>query len=109
VDAASSAASGIASTQYREAVAPLAEAFAKVEAGTSDGARAAKTIRDAMVAIKSPAWKAMLLERIARPIETASSTDSATKNEFYWQTTALEVLGEMRDPSATKAIVKVLM
>jgi hypothetical protein len=101
------AAHGVAASHHQESAASLGEAFAKLEAGAPQSARAGKTVRLAMVALKNPGWKAMLIDKMGHPIESAAST--GYKNELYWQGTAAEVLGEMGDAGATRALVKIMM
>jgi hypothetical protein len=67
-----------------------------------------------MLALKSPGWKTLLIERVGRPLEKPAGASDAAKstayeNELFWQTTSAEVLGELRDVSATKSLLKVLM
>jgi HEAT repeat protein len=88
----------------------LADVFAKLEAGTNESAKAGKKVRDAMIALKSPTWTSMLIDEISRPIEAPASTDSANYLSQVWrQTTAAEVLGEIRDPAATKPLIKIMI
>jgi hypothetical protein len=108
------AALGIGTTMYQEGAPALGEAFAKLEAGTPKGSNAAKNVQGAMIALKNPAWKALLLERVARPLEKPAGASDGAKtkayqNELFWQTTSAEVLGEMRDATAIKALLKVLL
>ena len=103
---------GIGATAYREGASALGETFAKLEAGTPKGSKASKNVRAAMIALKDPAWKNLLLERVARPLQkpdgASDTAKTAYQNEVYWQTTSAEVLGELRDASTTRALVKVL-
>jgi hypothetical protein len=108
------AALGIGDAVYQEAAPALGEAFTKLEAGTPKGSKAGKNVQAAMLALKSPAWKALLLERVGRPLERPAGASDAAKstayeNELFWQTTSAEVLGELRDASATKSLLKVLL
>jgi hypothetical protein len=104
---------GVGATTYREGAAALAEAFTKLEAGTPKGAKASKNVRAAMMTIKDPAWKPMLLERVGRPVQKPDGTSDAAKmayqNELFWQTTSAEVLGELHDGPTTRALLKVLL
>jgi HEAT repeat protein len=108
------AALGIGATVYQEGAPALGEAFTKLEAGTPKGSKAGKNVQAAMLALKNPAWKALLLERVARPLEKPAGGSDAAKttayrNELYWQTTSAEVLGELRDATTTKSLLKILL
>jgi HEAT repeat protein len=108
------AALGIGATVYQESAPALGEAFAKLEAGSPKGSNAAKNVQAAMFALKNPAWKALLLERVARPLEKPAGASDAAKtrayqNELFWQSTSAAVLGELRDAAATRALLKVLL
>ena len=108
------AALGMGATKYRAGAAALGQAFAKLEAGSVERKAAPGNVGAAMIALKDPAWKAMLLEKISRPVEKpAGSSDGAKsaayQNELFWQRTSAEVLGEIRDAGAIKDLLKVLM
>jgi hypothetical protein len=108
------AALGIGATGYQEGAPALGEAFTKLQAGTPKGSLAGKNVQAAMLALKNPVWKSLLLERIARPLEKPAGSSDAAKttayqNELFWQTTSAEVLGELRDATATKSLLKVLL
>jgi hypothetical protein len=100
--------------KLEEGAPALGAAFVKLQAGTLKGSQAYKNLHDAMLQLKSPSWKAMLLERINRPIDKPAGKDDAAKvtayqNELFWQTTAAELIGEVRDANATRALLKVVM
>jgi hypothetical protein len=108
------AALGIGAIVYQEGAPALGEAFAKLEAGTPKGSKARKNVQAAMLALKNPAWKSLLLERVGRPLEKPAGASDAAKttayqNELFWQTTSAEVLGELQDASATKSLLKILL
>jgi HEAT repeat protein len=101
---------GVAGSRYQESAPALADVFAKFEAGTNEGAKTGKMVKRAMIALKNPTWTSMLIDKIGRPIEGPASTDSASyRSQVWWQTTAAEVLGEIRDPAATKPLTKILI
>jgi hypothetical protein len=55
----------------------------------------------------------MLRDRMSRPIQKPDGASDAAKtayqNEVYWQTTSAELLGELHETPATKALLKVLL
>ena len=108
------AAPAIGALKLQDAAQALGEAFVKLQAGTQKGSQAYKNVHDAMLQLKSPVWKPVLLERLARPIEIPSGASDATRvapfqNELFWQTTSAELLGELREPSAVKPLLKIVM
>jgi hypothetical protein len=103
------AALGIAATRHDESAGALGEAFTKLDAGKGQGAEAQKSVRDAMLALKNPAWKSMLLERIRHPLPRETEQSSAHRNERFWQTTAAEVLGEIGAADAVMPLLDVVV
>jgi HEAT repeat protein len=108
------AAPAIGATKLQEGAPALGEAFVKIEAGTQKGSQAYKNVHDAMIQLVSPSWKGLLVERLNRKIDKPggagdSGKVTAYQNELFWQTTAAEILGELRDPSAVKPLFKVVM
>lgn len=108
------AAPAIGALKLEDAAPALGEAFVKLQAGTQKGSQAYKNVSEAMLALKSPSWKGMLLERINRPMErvvAGASPDKITafQNEQFWQVTAAQLLGELKDAAAVKPLLKVVM
>ena len=103
------AALGIAATRHDESAAALGEAFTKLDAGSPHGADAQKSVRDAMIALKNPAWRLTLLEHIRRPMGRETEQSSAHRNERFWQTTAAEVLGELGAADAVMPLLDVVV
>jgi HEAT repeat protein len=99
--------------KYEEAAPALGEAFAKIEAGSPKGSAAGASVYGAMVKLKSPAWKPILLEKIGCPLERPRSGDAEKKalyqTQLFWQQTSADVLGALGDATATKPLLKVLM
>src|SRR5262249_47659934 len=88
--------------------------FAKLEAGTLKGSQAYKNVHDAMLQLSSPSWKALMIERLAHKIDKPSGAGENAKvttyqNELFWQTTAAEILGELKDPAGIKPLFKTMM
>ena len=104
---------GIGGAVYQEGAPALGEAFAKLEAGTPKGSRAAENLHDAMLTLKNPTWTTMLLERLDHPMQKPDAASDSAKiayqNELFWQTTSAELVGELHDPAATKTLLKVIM
>src|SRR6185295_6481047 len=108
------AAPAIGATKLEEGAAAMGQAFVKLEAGTQKGSQAYKNVHDAMVQLSSPQWKGIIVERLSRQIDKpAGAGDSgkvaAYQNELFWQTTAAEIAGELRDPAAVKPLFKIVM
>lgn len=106
------AAPAIAALKLEDGAQPLADAFLKLQAGTPKGQSAYRNLHDAMLALKSPSWTPMLLERLNRPIQRPDGTEAgktAFQNELFWQTTSAKLLGELREASAIKPLFKTVM
>jgi hypothetical protein len=108
------AAPAIGALKLEEAAPALGEAFTKLQAGTQKGSQAYKNLHDAMVALLSPSWKGLMIEKLGRKVDKPAGAGDSGKvaeyqNEQFWQTTAAEILGELRDPAAVKPLFKVLM
>ena len=108
------AAPAIGATKLEEGAPALGQAFVKLEAGTQKGSQAYKNVHDAMIPLASPSWKPIIVERLNRRIDKpAGAGDNAKvaayQNELFWQTTAAELAGELRDAGAVKPLFKVVM
>jgi HEAT repeat protein len=103
------AALAIGSTRYQEGASALGEAFGKIDASTPEGDEARKNVVTAMVALKSASWKAMLVERLRRPLPNDDDVSSARRSESFWQSKAAEILAEIGDPGATEPLLGVLV
>jgi len=108
------AAGAIGATKLEEGATALGQAFVKLEAGTRKGALTYKTVHDAMLALSSPGWKPMILERLGRRmVKPSGAGDEASviafQNELFWQATAAELAGEIRDLAAVKPLFKIIM
>lgn len=104
----------IGAAKLEDAAEALGQAFVKLQAGTQKGSQAYKNVSEAMLALKSPSWKTLLLERINRPMEKPAgrgdeSKVAAYQNEQFWQVTAAQILGELRDKDAVRPLLKVVM
>ncbi|HMI86854.1 MAG TPA: hypothetical protein VK550_22325 [Polyangiaceae bacterium] len=108
------AAAAVGALKFEEAAPALGEAFAKVKAGTPGGAAASKSIRRAMLQLKSAAWKPLLLEKIGAPMDRPPRSADADQlaryqAQIFWQQTSAELLGAFGDASAVAPLLKVLM
>jgi len=108
------AAGAMAATKLEDGVAALGQAFLKLQAGSLQGARASKNVHDAMVSLASPSWKDLILDRLSRRLIRPSGAGDATavagyQNELFWQTTAVDLAGELRDVTTVKPLFKVVM
>src|SRR5882724_474980 len=109
------AAPAIGATKLEEGASALGQAFIKLEAGTQKGSQAYKNVHDAMIQLASPSWKSIIIERLNRRIDKPSGATgenakvAAYQNELFWQTTAAELAGELRDPASVKPLFKCVM
>jgi len=108
------AAPAIGALKLEEAAPALGDAFVKLEAGTQKGSQAYKNVHDAMLQLVSPSWKGLMIERLGRKMDKPAGAGDSGKvteyqNEQFWQTTAAEILGELKDPGAVKPLFKAVM
>ncbi len=93
-------------------------AFEKLEAHTLLGGVTYRDYSEAMVKAPSPGWSSSLVGLLGQPMADPSSakTKEAAKDmidpfrdQQFWQVTAAQVLGELRDPAAVEPLMKVLL
>jgi HEAT repeat protein len=92
----------------------MGQAFVKLEAGTQKGSQAYKNLHDSMLQLLSPSWKALMMERLNRPMSRPADKSTpekvdAYRTELFWQTTAAEILAELKDPASVKSLFKVFL
>ncbi|MBM4361770.1 MAG: HEAT repeat domain-containing protein [Deltaproteobacteria bacterium] len=92
----------------------LGQAFDKLKAASKDGAIAYRDLNEALLASPSKSWSGLLRMKLAADIERpADGKDAAAvekfKNELFWQNTAAQLLGELRDESAVEPLVKIML
>jgi hypothetical protein len=87
--------------------APLLKAFGRFHASRPKAQGHAHAVHDAMLAIADPAWEPALIEAIRRPVDPASP--DAFKDELFWQSTAIELLGNLRSAAAIRPLLGVMV
>ena len=92
-----------------EAAGPLLEAFLKVKPSDPKSGPAYLDVKDAMLVLVDPSWKAKLIDTLNRPVNTKEVQEG--RNDVYWQTVAAEVLGEMgsKASDASKPLLKIVI
>ena len=93
---------------------PLLQAFLKLQAHTMLGGITYRDMNDAMLADPQKSWSGpliTLLDAEIKPPKNAKERDAidAYRDQLFWQTTASEVLGELRDASAVQPLMKVML
>lgn len=81
--------------------------FAKFKPSKSKLQGSFKGLHDVVLEIKSPSWGAKAAELLAAPVD--DSTDSKLDEIMFRQLTAVQLLGELKDPATVPALVKVLL
>ncbi len=93
-------------------------AFEKLEAHTMLGGVTYRDYSEAMVKAPSPAWSSSLIGMLGQPMadpQTAKTKEAAKdmvdpfRDQQFWQVTASQVLGELKDPAAVEPLMKVLL
>ncbi len=93
---------------------PLLQAFLKLKAHTMLGGVSYRDMNEAMVADPQKSWSGPLTTLLAaeiKPPKNAKDHDAidSYRDELFWQTTAAQVLGELKDPSAVEPLMKVML
>ncbi len=93
---------------------PVLEAFQKLKASTMLGGVTYKDYTDGMVKTADKSWVGPLIKMlepdIVRP-QSAKDKDKIDdlKNQQFWQITAAQVLGELKDPQAVEPLMKMVL
>jgi HEAT repeat protein len=103
------AALAIGRAGYEEGAAALGEAFGKIDAEAPEAAEARQNVVAAMLELKSPSWKTLLVDRIRRPLPKDDDQSPLHRNEAFWQSKAAEILAALGDAGATQPLIDVLV
>jgi HEAT repeat protein len=92
----------------------MIQAFDKLEASDKEGAMAYRDLNDAMLAHPQKSWAGLLEKKlepeIVRPTKKSEKSDiEKFRNELFWQTTAAQLLGELKDASAVEPLMKIML
>jgi hypothetical protein len=89
------------------------QVFQKLEAHSLLGGITYKDLNDTMLDAPDKAWveplKAMLQADIKAPNQKDKSSFDKVRDQLFWQPVACMILGEIGDPSAVPAIMKVIL
>ncbi|MBN1611766.1 MAG: hypothetical protein JW940_34350 [Polyangiaceae bacterium] len=93
---------------------PLLEAFLELRASTQLDGRFCRDFQDATQRVASPSWAGTLRGLLAAPIVLPTSQNDtegidAYRHQLFWQTTAAQVLGGLRDSGAVEPLLRVLL
>ncbi len=93
---------------------PLLHAFLKLKAHTMLGGVSYRDMNEAMTADPQKSWSSSLISLLdaeIKPPKNAKQRDAvdAYRDQLFWQTTAAEVLGQLKDASAVKPLMKVML
>lgn len=102
-----------------ESLAPaVLAAFEKLEAHTQLGGVTYRDYSEAMVKAPSAQWSGTLIQMLGQPMtdpRTAKTKEQARdmvdpfRDQSFWQITAAQVLGELRDAQAVEPLLKMLL
>lgn len=102
-----------------ESLAPaVLAAFEKLQAHTQLGGVTYRDYSEAMVKAPSKQWSGALIQMLGRPMadpHTAKTKEQARdmvdpfRDEQFWQVTAAQVLGELRDAEAVEPLLRMLL
>lgn len=92
----------------------MIQAFDKLKASTPEGGRVYRDLNDALLASPDKNWSGMLKMKLEPDIEPPKDTkdpDAVNKyrNQLFWQTTAAQLLGEIKDATAVDHLLKVML
>jgi hypothetical protein len=93
---------------------PLLEAFVQLRASTPLGGLVYRDFYETMRRVASPSWAGTLRSLLAAPIVVPTSRRDtervdAYRNQLFWQATAAELLGGLRDREAAEPLLRVLL
>jgi HEAT repeat protein len=112
------AARAYADMKSKELAPSVMKAFEKLEAHTQLGGITYRDYNEAMVAASSAEWSGALIQMLGHEMKdpaTAKSKEAARdmidpfRDEQFWQMTAAQILGELKDPNAVEPLLKVLL
>lgn len=109
------AARAVAELNLSAAEAPLLAAFGRLQVSTKEGRAIAPHFNKALRTMAPPSWVPTLTKALApamdlpRPGEGDPGRLNDYQNQLFWQTTAVQVLGEIGDASAVEPLLRVLL
>jgi hypothetical protein len=89
--------------------AALLSAFEHVDMSEKHGLRFGTHLRGAMLNNSTSSWSTLLIQKLRAPIARPESFNDkpavrSFQNQLFWQTTAAELLGDLRDDSAARPL-----
>lgn len=102
----------------KELAPSVLKAFEKLEAHTQLGGVVYRDYSEAMVAAPNPEWAGSLIQLLSVEVKNPQSAKSKEqqrdmvdpfRDQLFWQVTAAQILGELKDPNAVEPLLKVLL
>ncbi len=93
----------------------LLGAFLKLRADSEEGGPVYRDLNTSMLAMADKSWTPQLIDKLDAPMELPGpgEQDKAKVSEFrnqqFWQTTAAQLLGVIRDPKGVDALFRVIL
>jgi HEAT repeat protein len=89
-------------------------AFDKLKASSKEGAVVYRDLNEALLKHPSKSWSGLLQKKLEPEIERPGQGAEAGavdkfRNELFWQTTAAQLLGEIKDATAVEPLMKVML
>jgi hypothetical protein len=92
----------------------MGQAFDKLKASSKEGAVAYRDLNEAMLKHPSASWSGLLKMKLQDDITLPGDGKNpeaveAYRNQLFWQPTAAQLLGELKDESAVEPLLKVML
>lgn len=102
------AARGVGAMKAKDAAGPLFEAFTKLRHSKPKASLITRDVHDALLDLADPSWEAQCVTMIGKPINDRKDIN-VLKDEFYWQITCSEILGNLKAANAVKPLIKIVL
>jgi hypothetical protein len=102
------AARGVGPMKAKEASKDLFDAFKKMRHSKPKASLITRDVHDALLSLADPSWESDCVTMINRPIADRKDIN-VLKDEFYWQITCGEILGQLKSATAVKPLIKIVL
>jgi hypothetical protein len=102
------AARGVGPMKAKEASKDLFDAFKKMRHSKPKASLITRDVHDALLELADPSWESDCVTMINRPIADRKDIN-VLKDEFYWQITCSEILGQLKSATAVKPLIKIVL
>ncbi|MDC0741981.1 HEAT repeat domain-containing protein [Polyangium mundeleinium] len=102
------AARGVGPMKAKEAAGPLFEAFSKLRHSKPKASLITRDVHDALLELAEPSWEGDCVKKIEVPIADRKDIN-VLKDQFYWQITCAEILGQLKSAKAVQPLIKIVL